>query len=160
MIDFESLDTYKLIKAIVICKESGEYLVDLILDSKINPMLLSSFVGALSLFGKENLGKIEEINVKGLDVDMIVVHKYSLFLVFILDKQVNQDGIRKEADRALDLFYQAYADQIENSIDVCKFEVFKDILLVQISEYFKDQKENIKDFGFFTDAINRLKDKS
>ncbi|MFX1269680.1 MAG: hypothetical protein ACFFAK_17105, partial [Promethearchaeota archaeon] len=43
----------KLLKGIVICKETGVYLLDLILDSEINPVLLSSFVGALSLFGEE-----------------------------------------------------------------------------------------------------------
>ncbi|MHA1526047.1 MAG: hypothetical protein ACTSQD_03365, partial [Promethearchaeota archaeon] len=68
-----SSNTQKLIKGIIICRESGEYLLDLILDSEINPVLLSSFVGALSLFGKDNLGKIEEIEVKGLDVGMIIV---------------------------------------------------------------------------------------
>ena len=67
-----TIEDYKLVKGIVICKESGEYLLDLILDSKINPVLLSSFVGALRLFGN-NLGEIEEINIKGLDVDMIIL---------------------------------------------------------------------------------------
>ena len=69
-------------KAIVICRESGEYLLDLILDSEINPILLSSFVGALSLFGKDNLGKINEINVKGLDTifttNFLSLDKYPL----------------------------------------------------------------------------------
>ena len=68
------IELSKLLKGIVICKESGEYLLDLILDSDIDPVLLSSFVGALSLFGK-NLEKIEEINIKGLDVYMIIVYK-------------------------------------------------------------------------------------
>ena len=41
----EKLD-YRYMKAIVITKISGEYLLDLILDSDINPLLLSSFIGA------------------------------------------------------------------------------------------------------------------
>ena len=68
----------RLLKGIVICKETGIYLLDLILDSEINPILLSSFVGALSLFGEENMGKIEEINIKGLDIQMVMVNKYNL----------------------------------------------------------------------------------
>ena len=51
---------FKIIRGIVICKLSGEPLVDNLLDTNINPVMISSFVSALSMFGKENIGKIEE----------------------------------------------------------------------------------------------------
>ncbi len=152
----------KLLKGIVICKESGEYLLDLILDSKINPVLLSSFVGALGLFG-ENLGRIKEINIKGLDVEMIVVYKYNLIFVAILDKEFVKHDIREEAEKSLDMFYSLYRTEIdENCNEVSQFTSFKNILFVQIEEYFnriKDSHKNaeIGDFGFFTDAIKKLR---
>jgi len=35
----------KYLKGMVICHKNGTYLLDLILDTEINPVLLSSFVG-------------------------------------------------------------------------------------------------------------------
>ena len=75
------------LKAIVICKQTGEYLVDIILDSDINPVLLSSFVAALSLFGADSLGKIEEISVKGLDVEMIIWNPFSLVIIWPINME-------------------------------------------------------------------------
>ncbi len=149
----------------MICKESGEYLLDLILDSKINPVLLSSFVGALRLFG-DNLGEIEEINIKGLDVEMIIVYKYNLIFVAILDKEFVRHDIREQAEKSLDMFYTLYRAEINREcIDVSQFESFKNNLTKQIEEYFKMIKESQKDpeigdFGFFTEAIKKLRTNS
>ena len=155
----------KLLKGIVICKESGEYLLDLILDTKINPVLLSSFVGALGLFG-ENLGRIKEINIKGLDVEMIVVYKYNLIFVAILDKEIKKHNIREEAKKSLDMFYSLYRREIdENCSEISQFTSFKNILFTQIEEYFNRLKDSqkgleIPDFGFFTDAIKKSRTNS
>jgi len=155
----------KRLKGIVICKESGEYLLDLILDTKINPVLLSSFVGALGLFG-ENLGRIQEINIKGLDVQMIVVYKYNLIFVAILDKEFKKHNIREEAEKSLDMFYSLYRREIdENCNEVSQFISFKNILFTQIEKYFNKIKDSQKeleigDFGFFTDAIKKLRTNS
>lgn len=153
---------YNLLKGIVICKESGEYLLDLILDTHIDPVLLSSFVGALRLFG-DNLGEIEEINIKGLDVNMIIVYKYSLIFVAIMDKSFTKQNIREEAEKALDMFYTLYRVEIgQNCIDLTQFESFKKILTQQIEDYFTKnknlkQESEIGDFGFFTEAIKKLR---
>ena len=153
---------YNLLKGIVICKESGEYLLDLILDTHIDPVLLSSFVGALRLFG-DNLGEIEEINIKGLDVNMIIVYKYNLIFVAIMDKSFKKDNIRDEAIKALDMFYTLYRVEIsQDCIDLMQFESFKKILIQQIEEYFTENKKvkhesEIGDFGFFTEAIKKLR---
>jgi hypothetical protein len=150
------------LKGIVICKESGEYLLDLILDSKINPVLLSSFVGALRLFGN-NLGEIEEINIKGLDVQMIIVYKYNLIFVAILDKEFVKHNIREQAEKSLDIFYTLYRTEIRNqSYEISQFESFKNILSKQIEEYFikiqnSEEEAEIGDFGFFTEAIKKLR---
>lgn len=125
-------------------------------------MLLSSFVGALGLFG-ENLGRIEEINIKGLDVEMIIVYKYNLIFVAILDKEFIKHDIREEAEKSLDMFYSLYRREIEeNCNEVSQFTSFKNILFTQIEEYFNRIKEKteVKNFGFFTDAINKLRTNS
>ncbi len=159
-----ALENYNinLLKGIIICKESGEYLVDLILDSDINPVLLSSFIGALSLFGKDSLGKIEEILIKGLDVEMVVVSKHKLILIAIMDKKFNKYYIREEAEKALDNFYMFYKNEIDDCMDVNKYDSFKKILLMQIIEYFdklkdRDKNQPTDDFGFFTEAIKKMK---
>ncbi|MFX0000986.1 MAG: hypothetical protein ACFE9Q_12360 [Candidatus Hodarchaeota archaeon] len=127
--------------------------------------MLSSFVGALGLFG-ENLGKIEEINIKGLDVEMIIVYKYNLIFVAILDKGFAKHDIRAEAEKSLDMFYSLYHKEIdENANEISQFSSFKNILFTQIEDYFnkiKDSKKGpeIGDFGFFTDAIKKLRTNS
>ena len=151
---------YKIIKGIVICKNTGEYLVDLILDANINPVLLSSFVSALSFFGKENLGKIEEISVKGLDVEMIVVAKYDLILVTIMDKDFLKGEMREEAENLLDIFYSCYQEEIKGDCsEIMKFEEFQQVLASQVQEYIHrmNSKEEIGDYGFFTQTIKRMK---
>lgn len=124
-------------------------------------MLLSSFVGALSLFGSENMGKIEEITIKGLSIQMIIVNKFDLVLIAIMDKDFVKEDIRKEAVKALDMFYHLYQNEIADCTDVSKFDSFKKVLFNQIVEYFDRtngrKKEKIRDFGFFTEAIARTK---
>jgi hypothetical protein len=137
-------------------------LLDLILDSNIDPVLLSSFVGALRLFGN-NLGEIEEINIKGLDVEMIIVYKYGLIFAAILDKAFVKHDIRGEIEKSLDLFYTLYRTEIkDNSCEISQFEPFKNVLSKQIEEYFNkiqnsNEETEIGDFGFFTEAIKKLR---
>jgi hypothetical protein len=128
-------------------------------------VLLSSFVGALSLFGKDNLGKIEEISVTGLDVDMIIVTKYDLIFIAIFAKEFakNIQEMRKEIEKALDMFYSSYLEEIKSGIDVSVFDGFKAILQMQIEDYLEiiQDKEKAKatgDFGFFTEAVKKSKD--
>jgi len=113
------------------------------------------------MFGKENIGKIEEINIKGLAIQMIIVSKYNLVLIFIMDKDFVSYEIRDEAEKTLDMFYLLYKKEIIDCVDVCQFDSFKKILMLQIQEYFEKLKDletvDIKDFGFFTDAVSRLK---
>lgn len=139
-------------------------MLDLILDTEINPVLLSSFVGALSLFGKGNLGKIEEINIKGLDVDMIIVYKYNLILIIILTHGVKLDHLREEVEKALDMFYSSYVEELSNleCLDLSIFDEFRKVLYIQIEDYFnilkdKQKEKPIQDFGFFTEAIRKLR---
>ncbi len=129
--------------------------------------MLSSFVGALFLFGKDNLGKIEEIEIKGLDVDMIIVYKYNLILIVIMSKDFIKQDYRGEAEKALDMFYSSYVNEINNfktSINISLFNEFKKILYIQIRDYFKilkdKERDAQRDFGFFTQAIKELRNGS
>ncbi len=153
------MEISKLLKGIVICRQSGVYLLDLIIDTEINPILLSSFVGALGMFGSENMGKIEEIIIKGLDIQMIIVNKYDLFLIAIIDKNVIREDMHVEAEKALDSFYSLYKNEIGDCVDLEIFEPFKKALYAQIQEFFNKKTENseIGDFGFFTQAITKLR---
>jgi len=162
IISEDVMEVSKLLKGIVICRQTGVYLLDLIFDSEINPILLSSFVGALGMFGSENMGKIEEIIIKGLDIQMIIVNKYDLFLITILDKDVIKEDMHFEAEKALDMFYSLYIDEIGDSIDLSIFEPFKKALYNQIKESFNKITENseIGDFGFFTQAMTKLRNEN
>ena len=133
----------------------------MILDSNINPVLLSSFVGALSLFGKDSLGKIKEITIKGLDLDLIIVNKYNLVLVVIVDKAFMRDYLRDElGEKTLDMFYILYKKDIENFILSGVFDSFKKILYVQIDEYLEKIAAESPDFGFLNGVLKESKTES
>lgn len=97
---------------------------------------------------------------------MIIVYKYNLIFVAILDKEFIRHDIREQAEKSLDMFYTLYRAEINRDcIDVSQFESFKNNLTKQIEEYFKMIKESQKDpeigdFGFFTEAIKKLRTNS
>jgi len=108
------------------------------------------------------MGRIEEIMIKGLDIEMIIVNKYNLVLIAIMAKDFIKQDIRTEAEKALDMFYSLYKGKIGEYCDVCEFESFKKTLYNQIDEYFNritlhNEKASIGDFGFFTEAIAKLR---
>lgn len=136
---------FKFVRSFVICKNTGEYLIDYILDSDINPVMISSFVSALSMFGKENMGKIEEISVKGIDVEMTIVSKHNLILIVLMDRDFHKEIIREEGERILDLFYAQYKDDLEDCSVISKFSDFKPTLFSEVQACL--------------DRMNRLEDK-
>lgn len=102
------------------------------------------------------MGKIQEITIKGLDIQMIIVSKHNLILIAIMDKEIMKHNIREEAEKSLDMFYSLYKNEINECVDVCMFDSFKKILFQQIKEYFEKLKRS-GDFGFFTDTIIRMR---
>ncbi len=132
---------FKLIKTIVICKNTGEFLVDLILDSEINTIMISSFVSALAMFGKENMGKIEEISVKGLEVEMIIVSKHDLILITLMDRDFYKDIIRERGEKILDLFHQMYKNNLDDCSDIEKFSDFRAVLTSELQTCLDQMKE-------------------
>ncbi len=140
MSEYEKTE-FKVIRAMVICKTSGQYLVDQILDTKINPIMISSFVSALSMFGQENIGNIEEISVKGIDVELIIVSKHDLILIILMDRHFYKDIVRKSGEKILDLFYAMYSNQLDVSEEIKQFEDFKDVLFSEIQACLDKMKE-------------------
>ena len=94
---------------------------------------------------------------------MIIVYKYNLIFVAILDKEFLKQDIREEAEKSLDMFYILYRTEITNNCyEISQFESFKNILSLQIEEYFmklrnSEEEAEIGDFGFFTEAIKKLR---
>lgn len=130
MSEYSECANLKMIRAVVICKWTGEYLVDLILDECLNPVLLSGFVSALSMFGNASLGEIEDISINGLDVDMIIVTKGDLIMVVVMDKSFLKNSMREEAVNLLEAFHTLYFDDIQhNSWNVDVFKEFKNVIM-------------------------------
>ncbi|MFX0077095.1 MAG: hypothetical protein ACFE96_16745, partial [Candidatus Hermodarchaeota archaeon] len=92
----------------------------------------------------------------------IIVNKFDLVLIAIMDKDFVKEDIRDEAVKALEMFYHLYQNEIADCTDVSQFESFKRILYNQIVEYFDrvngpKKETKIRDFGFFTEAIMQTK---
>lgn len=126
------------VKGFVICKESGEYIFDWMIESELNPILLSSYVGALSLFGIDHLNQIDEIIIKGPETEMIVVNGHHLVLITILEKDFSSNyDFKEQSEEILDNFYETFEDQIEQAVDTTPFEAFKETLRDHIESFLK-----------------------
>ncbi len=94
---------------------------------------------------------------------MIIVYKFDLILIAIMDKNFNKQNIREEAEKMLEIFYSIYKNEIDKCMDVSLFDSFKNILAQQIKEYFQkvksaEKSKEIGNFGFFTGAIKKLRE--
>ncbi len=105
------------------------------------------------------MGKIEEIIIKGLDVQIIVVTAHRLILIIIVDKNFLSEDAREEAEKALEHFYTLYKDEIATCVDISRFTSFKRLLYKQIEDFFENKKNSStkQDFGFFTEAIRKMR---
>ena len=131
--DLDSNITF--LKGIVICKDSGEYVFDLMIDSDLNPLLLSSYTGALSLFGHDNVGKIDEIIIKSNNIEMDIISNNKLVLIAILDKKfAAKHNFKQQAESLLKTFYDTYKEEI-NSVEIGKFDPFKKIVRNKIKKF-------------------------
>ncbi|MBD3229501.1 MAG: hypothetical protein GF329_15055 [Candidatus Lokiarchaeota archaeon] len=124
------------VKGIIIAKDSGVPLVSHILDSEIDKNLISGFVSALSFFGKKNLGQIEEIMIKGLNLDLLIVNKYELIIIMIISPRIDKADAREEAEKALENFYKMFKDKLDGKPKpTSEFIQFEKVLKNQIREY-------------------------
>lgn len=125
-------------KAVIITDRSGVPLVTVIKDNILDKDLISAFVSALSIFGEENLGRIKEIIVKGLDIDMFIVYKHSLILIAVMGSDMKKKDIRKEAEMSLDAFYHQFKEILNDFKGNDKvFSDFEKAIENQIEDYYK-----------------------
>lgn len=141
MSEYDADANFKVIKAIVICTDTGLYLVDHVLDTSIDPIMLASFISALAKFADANMGKIQEISVKGLDMELIIIAKYGLILIALMDRDFYKDIVREHGARILDLFYKMFEHHLDDVSEIDKFEKFKDYIFSEIIVCLKRMKD-------------------
>jgi len=135
----EELD-FNTVRAIVICKWTGEFLVDLIIDKSVDSILLSGFVASLSMFADASLGKIEDISVNGVDMDMVIVTNGELIAVVMMDKTYLKERVREEVKNLLEAFTIMYRDDLyANSCNSEQFSNFSNVIMSHIHQFGKKQ---------------------
>lgn len=131
-----------LIHALIISDTDGNFLVHLIRNGELDEALLSGFIAALNMFGKQTIGDLNEISLTGLDVSLLVVSKYDLVCIVIMDADLTEIDFKEGCENALDAFYEKYREDIcDWGGDMSKFREFRDYLDGQIQEYFVKIKE-------------------
>ena len=148
-----------LIHALIISGADGTFLTHIIRNPELDEAVLSGFISALNIFGSHTLGKIGDISISGLDINLLVIHKYSLMCIAVMDSDIPELSIREGCEIALDTFYQKYVQEIDNfNGRLTKFSEFKPFLEGQIQGYFAKLKEHEKEQKAFSDDAS-LKEK-
>ena len=151
------------IKGIFISTENGQHLISYSNDPKLQTELLSAFISGLFLFGRESVGKIDEISIKGLGIEVMVVYKHSLILTALFSTDMVKKDLRGEAEQVLDLFNTKYCHTLEKwNGCVDDFTEFQTTLIQQIQQYFSKINdatgENKKETeSFWAKIIRKLK---
>jgi len=126
-----------LIHALIISDTDGNFLVHLIRNGELDEALLSGFIAALNMFGKQTIGDLNEISLSGLDISLLVVSKYNLICIAVMDADLTELDFREGCENALDVFYERYKDELDNwGGNIAKFRDFRAFLDGQIQDYF------------------------
>jgi hypothetical protein len=126
----------KYILAIGICREGGDLLYSIQIDKSLNMDLITQFISALSMFGEENLGKIERITIKGLKVEMSIVSKHNLIFLVLFRSDMVQDHLNEESEKGLDKFYQIFKSYIDqNKTNKALYYSFDTEMCLLIQDY-------------------------
>ncbi|TFH26474.1 MAG: hypothetical protein E4G98_07030 [Promethearchaeota archaeon] len=127
---------YKYILALGISRVGGDLLYCIQIDKSLKVDLISQFVAALSMFGEENLGKIDRIMIKGLEIEMSVVTRHDLVFFIMFKPQMTQDYLDEESERSLDTFYQKYQPLLEaNRSNRALYEGFDKDMCLSIQHF-------------------------
>ncbi|WP_457557885.1 glutaredoxin domain-containing protein [Candidatus Harpocratesius sp.] len=103
----------KYILAIGISRVGGDMLYSIQIDKSLNMDLISQFISALSMFGEENLGKIDRILIQGLEIEMSVVTRFDLIFFVLFRAHMVQDHLDEESEKCLEKFFKRYQPLIE-----------------------------------------------
>ena len=102
------------IRGVVIANEIGNFLVEAMPDKNYNSSLISAFVAGLAQLGRENLGKLHEISIKGEQMSLEVTIRDNLMMISIFDPNVDMCDIQEEGPAVLEYFYEVYKNDLEN----------------------------------------------
>lgn len=151
-------DAKDFLKGIFISKIDGSFLFALKFDEQLNEQLLSAFIGALQMFGKESVGNIDEIIIKGWNLELLIVSKHDLILTVLFTPDMHKENIRGEAESALDTFYSHYREQLNSGDCNCidDFLGFSDILKEQISKYFEKIPSETASTSFWKIILEKI----
>ena len=126
----------KYILAIGIMRSGGDLLYSIQIDRSLKLDLITQFISALSMFGEENLGKIERITIKGLKVEMNIVSKYNLIFLVLFKSDMVQDHLNEESEKGLDKFYQIFKSYIDqNKTNMALYYSFDTEMCLLIQDY-------------------------
>ncbi|TFF97985.1 MAG: hypothetical protein EU547_02825 [Promethearchaeota archaeon] len=151
------------VKAVIIATNNGIPLVSVKTSSKIDEKLISPFFSAIKQFSESTLDFSKEgldfLHIKGGDVESLVARNHGLILIALMDKEMKKIGVQKEAEEALDLFYEMYRkelDEMENNcVDLNVFKEFEAVLKNQIQDYYEKIEQD--EGGFFNKFIKFFK---
>lgn len=124
------------ILALGISRIGGDMLYCIQIDKSLKLDLISQFVAALSMFGEENLGKIDRIMIKGLEIEMSVVTRHELVFFTMFRPHMTQDYLDEESEKTLVKFYRKYKSLLDaNRSNRALFEGFDSDMCLSIQEY-------------------------
>lgn len=102
----------KYILAIAICRTSGELLYSIQIDKTLKLSFLTQFISGFSIFGSENLGHIDRILIRGLEVEMNIVEQHDLIFTVLFRPRMIQDYLDVESEKVLESFYKMFKIQL------------------------------------------------
>ncbi|MHA1292059.1 MAG: hypothetical protein ACTSQJ_05260 [Promethearchaeota archaeon] len=131
-----------LIHALIISDINGNFLVYIIRNEELDEAMLSGFIAALNTFGAETLGKIEDISISGLAINLLVVSKHNLICIAVMDSDLPELNFREGCEKILDTFYEKYKLSLTNwNGHIKTFKDFKIFLDNEIQNYFVKLKD-------------------
>ncbi|MHA1672191.1 MAG: hypothetical protein ACTSYI_01060 [Promethearchaeota archaeon] len=126
----------KFLMGVFICRTGGTVLYSFQVDPTIKIELISQFIAALQMFGKENVGKMNRIIIEGLDVEMSIVSKHDLIVTLFFRPNMVKDYLNYEALKALDYFYKEFKLPLEQGKTNRQiFKRFDEEMCVLIHDY-------------------------
>ncbi len=149
------------IKAVIIATSHGVPLVSVKSSSEIDEKLISPFFSAIKNFSENTLDFSKEgldfLQIKGGKVETLIARNHDLILIALMDKDMKKIGVKKEAEEALNLFYEMYKDELQEMdatcVDLNVFKKFEVILEKQIQDYYEKVSKG-EEGGFFSKIIN------
>jgi hypothetical protein len=126
----------KFMIGIFVMSENGQMLYSKKFCESIKIDLISNFISALSMFGEENLGKIDSVFIGGLDIEINIISRHGLILAILFRSHMVTDYLDEEAERGLELFYNTFKKQIDSqraNLDI--YKSFDDKMASLIHDY-------------------------